>query len=337
MMRARSQGGRLTALAAFASAAFASAAIVGLGSGLVPGAAAQTPKVTELQLPAGGSTHELVVGPGNKVWVTQQNQAHLVRITPKGKLRVFGLPAGSGPHGIDFDKHGRLWVTLEFANAIAMVDRKTGRIVKRYPIALKGAGPHGLRVARNGRVWWTGKAGNAVGYLDPRTGRMRIFMLPHPDSTPIYAAEGCDGMYFTELTGSRIARVTDAGAVTEWATPTQGARPIAVAPRDCRIWFSEESGHHYGVLDPRTGVIVEYPLLRPDDQLTGMAFDGRGTLWLQHDRPDAIGVAGPAGELSAFPIPTTGATMHRLIRGPGGRMWFTELAVDKVGFFKPPA
>ena len=27
--------------------------------------------------------------------------------------------------------------------------------------------------------------------------------------------------------------------------------------------------------------------------------------------------------------------MHRVILGPGGRMWFTELASDKLGYFAP--
>lgn len=303
------------------------------------GASAQPPKVTEFQLPHGGSTHEIVAGPGGNLYVTQQQQADIVRVTPTGRQRVFRLPAGSGPHGIDFDAKGRMWVSLEFANEIVMVDRKSGHIRKRYRIPLGGAGPHGLRVARDGLVWWTGKAGNVVGNVNPRTGRVAVFRLPTASSTPIYIAEGCDGMYFTELTGARIGRVTNDGTITEWPTPTPGSRPIAVtvAPRDCRVWFSEEAGHHYGVLDPQTGSVIEYPLARPDDELAGLAFDARGTLWLQHVKPDVIGRAGPAGEIGVFPIPTMGATMHRIILGPRGEMWFTELATDKLGFFKPPA
>jgi virginiamycin B lyase len=89
------------------------------------------------------------------------------------------------------------------------------------------------------------------------------------------------------------------------------------------------------VLNPRTGRIVEYPLSRPSDELTGLAFDRRGTLWLQHVKPDVFGRAGQGREVGTFPIPTTPATMHRIILGPGGHMWFTELASDKVGHFDP--
>jgi virginiamycin B lyase len=308
---------------------------------------AASPAVTEIDLPdkvKGGSTHELTLGPDGNVWVTQQKQAKLVRITPQGDPTAFSLPAGSGPHGIDFDRRGRLWLTLELDNAIAQVGLD-GRIVRRYPIPRANAGPHGLDVARDGSVWWTGKEGGVIGRLDPGSGRMRIFSLPDDTSLPIYIAEGCDGMYFTELNASRIGRVTSSGKITEWQTPSPGSRPIAVAPavarRDCRIWYSEEAGQHYGVLDvdPRTGRtkrIADYPLLEPADQLASLAFDGGGELWLQHNTPDVFGRAGAKREAPGhLPIPTKDAIMHRVILGPGGHMWFTELGSDKVGHFDP--
>jgi virginiamycin B lyase len=278
------------------------------------------------------------MGPDGNVWVTQQTQANLVRITPRGEVRVHPLPEGSGPHGIGFDRRGHVWLTFELKHEIVEVDR-SGQIIERHRIPPDAAGrrpgPHGLHVARDGAVWWTGKEGDVVGRLDPRTGRMRVFPLPTAASKPIYIAEGCDGMYFTELTGARIGRVTDGGEITEWRTPTPDSQPIAVAPRDCRIWFSEADGHRYGMLDPRSGRIVEYPLRRAGDELASLAFDYRGTLWLQHVRPDVIGHAGADREVDDFAIPTKNATMHRIIEGPGGRMWFTELATDKVGYFEP--
>lgn len=291
-----------------------------------------TPVIKEFDLPdKAGSTHELTMGPDGNVWVTQQEQAKIVRITPRGALRFFTLPAGSGPHGIKFDRDGHLWITLEFANAIAKLDLN-GRIVRRYPIPQTDAGPHGLDVARDGGVWWTGKEGNVIGRLDPRTGRMRLFPLPHPGSFPIYIAEGCDGMYFTELKGSRLGRITEQGDITEYPTPTANSLPIAVAPRNCRVWFSEEAGHHFGVLDPRSARLAEYPLPHSRGDLAGLAFDASGTLWLQYKTPDLIGRVGTGLKVAEFPIPTRGATMHRIILGPGGNMWFTELATDKVGY-----
>ena len=183
----RDHGGGGGRRAGRAVGALAVAALLVLGGGACRGPAT-SPAVTEIALPAaGGSTHELTLGPDGNVWVTQQKTAKLVRVSPQGDVRVFALPARSGPHGITFDRRGRLWVTLEFANAIARVGRD-GRIARQYPIARAAAGPHGLDVARDGRVWWTGKEGGVIGRLDPATGRMLVFSLPSDASRPIYIA-----------------------------------------------------------------------------------------------------------------------------------------------------
>lgn len=276
------------------------------------------------------------MGPDGSVWVTQQVQGNLIRVThdKKGFAKtVFPMPDGSMPHGIRFARDGHLWITLEAANEIAELDGD-GHILRRFPIKGTVAGPHGLAIAPDGAVWFTGKEGDVIGRLDPATGRMRLFPLPH-DSTPIYIAPGCGAMFFTELRGSRIGRITNAGRITEFPTPTPDAQPIAVAIRRCKVWFSEEAGHHFGVLDPRTHRIKEYRLPHPTDTLAALAFDGRGTLWLQFKTPDAFGRVDVHRRVHTLPLPTKNAVMHRIILGPGGNMWFTELMTDKVGYFEP--
>jgi hypothetical protein len=114
-----------------------------------------------------------------------------------------------------------------------------------------------------------------------------------------------------------------------------GSRPIAVAIRHCQVWFTEESGHHFGVLDPGTGKITEHPISRPSDELASLAFDRVGTLWLEFKGPngnDTIGRVGAGIKVRLFPIPTRSAELHRIISEPGGNMWFTEMNEDKVGY-----
>ncbi len=299
-----------------------------------------TPTVREISLRDNnplGSTHELVLGPDGNVWVTQQDQSRLVRVTPRRGVRFFALAPGLGPHGIAFDRHRRMWITLEFVNAIAQVNLN-GRIIHTYRIPVPAA-PHGLAIAADGAVWWTGKYGGVIGRLDPRTHRMKIFRLPNRYSQPIYIAQGCGAMYFTELTHSAIGSITNNGTIKEYITPTNppdgGSRPIAVAIRHCQVWFTEQRGHRFGVLDPSSGKITEYPTPRPADQLLGLAFDRTGTLWLELNGPtgvDAIGRVGAERKVSLFDVPTHNATLHRIILGPDGNMWFTELAADKVGY-----
>ena len=43
------------------------------------------------------------------------------------------MPKGSGPHGIEFDAAGKLWITLEFLGAIARLELN-GNIVAKYDV-----------------------------------------------------------------------------------------------------------------------------------------------------------------------------------------------------------
>ena len=74
---------------------------------------------------------------------------------------------------------------------------------------------------------------------------------------------------------------------------------------------------------------------RPADRLAGLAFDRTGTLWLELNGPtgkEAIGRVGAGNKVTLYDVPTREATLHRMILGPDGNMWFTELTADKVGY-----
>ena len=315
-----------------------------------------------------GSTHEIAYDErrGGDLWISGQNDDALVRVTPNGdgppRMRFQPVPRCSGPHGIAFDAAGRRWVTLEYLGQIVAYDR-SGRRVASHDVRLHCPGcppeginshPHGLGVGPDGEtIWFTGKATGTVGRIGP-DGRVEHFALPTAGSVPIYIRAGPDGnMWVTELAGNRIARVTPAGAVTEFAIPTPYARPIAIVPGpDGNMWFSEEAGSKVARITP-AGAITEYAVPRghPNQILAGLAFDRRGDLWVQqyvdHNVPaprardnivriDREGLAGgPSGlgeaHFTIFPVPSRDTVMHRIIAGPDGAMWFTEMHVDRVG------
>lgn len=320
-----------------------------------------------------GSTHELTynhAAPGGTqvFWVTGQTHDGLARVTLDGQPVFFSMPSGSGPHGIQFDAAGNLWVTLEFAGQVVKIDQTTGAILKTIDVALHAEGapapinthPHGLGVAPDGvTLWFTGKATGTVGRIAP-DGTVTHFALPTTGSVPIYIAAGPDGnMWCTELVGNQIARVTPAGAVTEYPIPTTNSRPIGVTPGpDGRsMWFSEEAGNKVGRIDTATGVLTEYPvpMLHANTILASLAFDSAGNLWTQayvnQGNPYPAGTdaivkidaaitlapaSGQVGDISDVPVtyyevPTEDSVMHRITQGPDGAIWFTELAADKLG------
>jgi virginiamycin B lyase len=317
-----------------------------------------------------GSTHEIAFDERRReFWISGQNWDSLARVRPDGTMRLQLTPAGSGPHGLDFDGEGRLWVTLEFLGRIRAIDPATGRTVAEHDVRFHCRGcaeplnprPHGLGIGPDRRtIWFTGKTTGTIGRLSP-TGRVAHFQLPTVGSVPIYIRAGPDGnMWVTELLGNQIARVTPDGTITEFRIPTPNSRPIAIVPGpDGAMWFSEEAGSKVGRID-RDGNIVELPIprMQPNAILAGLAFDAEGNLWVQQYsdinnplpgpppadhliRIDARALrAGPEGLAPAhfafYPVPSRQTVMHRIISADGA-MWFTEMHADRVGLLRLPA
>jgi virginiamycin B lyase len=311
-----------------------------------------------------GSTHEITYNRnrGDSFWITGQNYDTVVKLTTDGQATFYSLPPGSGPHGIDFDAADQLWITLEFAGKIARLDG-SGNIVAEYDVALDcstcpqkiNTHPHGLGIGGDGKtIWYTGKATGTVGKITP-DGMIQTYALPTVGSVPIYIKAGPDGnMWVTELVGNMIARVTPNGEVTEFPIPTYNSRPIAIVPEPGgkAMWFSEEAGNKVGRID-MAGNITEFtvPKYQENVILAGLAFDNEKNLWVQQyvnqndanpPGPDhlikidkAIVTAKSSDSLTVaanfYAVPTRDTVMHRIILGPDGNMWFTELKADKVG------
>ncbi len=318
---------------------------------------------------AAGSTHEITFNEkgGKELWITGQNEDKVVKVSLDGKTMTFyNMPLGSGPHGIEFDADGRVWVTLEFAGKIVRLD-PNGPVDKpydkMYDVKLACATcpapidthPHGMGFAPDMRtIWFTGKATGTVGRITP-DGKIQNFALPTVGSVPIYIRRGPDkNMWVTELVGNTIARVNQTtGKVDEFCIPTYNSRPIAIVPGpDGNMWFSEEAGNKVARIDMQ-GNITEYPvpMKQPNMILAGLAFDNQKNLWVQQyvDQHNPVPAGAdyiikidksilttapanlPASVFTFYPVPTRATIFHRIIQGPDGNMWFTEMKADKVG------
>jgi virginiamycin B lyase len=253
-----------------------------------------------------------------------------------------------------------LWVTFEGLGQLARID-PDGTVADTIDIAIysgqvKGAfnpRPHGLGIGTDGALWFTGKLSNTIGRVDAAR-KVQHFVLPTIGAVPIYISAGPDGnMWCTELGSSTIARITPEGVVSEFPIPGN-SRPIAIVrgPDGKSMWFSEEAGAKLGRID-MDGHITEFPvpLTHRDAILAGLAFDTQGNLWVQqYISPPAFGPTGddyivrldsaltmaPAGDLSNVAVnyykaPSQRTVMHRIIQGPDGNIWFSELGLNRIG------
>jgi len=307
----------------------------------------------------------------NFYWITGQLHDALILFDANtGTQTEYPLPTNSRPHGMLFDAQGRFFVSLESMGMVAQIDPNTGAVLRLIDVSLTdvtgapgpiNASPHDIALGTDGEtIWFTGKATGTVGKINP-DGTINHYQLLTPNvptggSVPIYLSAGPDGnMWGTELAGNKIFRVTNDGVVTEFTIPTFNSRPIVIIPDPLGrqfMWFSEENGHKVAKID-MNGVITEYvvPKTQSNSILAGMAFDDAGNLYTQSyvnqndpipSGPDFIVklssdiLNAPAGDMSnvtvtRYQVPSRGTVFHRIDHGSDGNMYFTELALDKVG------
>lgn len=319
-----------------------------------------------------GSTHEIAFNPrgGRELWITGQNYDQVVKVATDGTMTFHAMPHGSGPHGIEFDHAGQLWVTLEFHGQIVRLDAN-GTIQQTIDVGLDcptcpdrkklNPHPHGLWIGEDGKtLWFTGKGTGTIGRVT-QDGKMITYPLATVGSVPIYVRTGNDGtIWATELVGNAIVRIGRDGTVSETAIPTHNSRPIAIVPEpgSNAMWFSEEAGNRVARISADGKTIDEYqlPMTQPNVILAALAFDGDGHLWVQQyvdqnaptpSNPSPAGgdyiiridksiVSSKPSDLSRVPItyyrvPSAQTIMHRILQGPDGNIWFTELGTNKVG------
>lgn len=318
------------------------------------------PEVTE----TAGSTHELTFdrnGGGTDVWITGQNYDGLAKISLDGSIKYFRMPRGSGPHGILYDNDGQLWVSLEFDGMIAKIN-ENGRIKQKIDIRMNVKGrskpvnpaPHGIALGPDGcSIWFTGKRTSTVGKIGC-LGGIRHFEIETLASLPIYLHAGPKNrIWGTELLGNKIFSLKKNGKVREYPIPGRNSRPIAITQGpDGQMWFSQEAGRKVARID-RRGNITEFeiPITQENMILAGMTFDNEGNLWthgyIDANDPTPEGddylfkvdreiLYSEDGDMSAidvtlYRVPSRNTIMHRIMQGPDGNIWFTELGNDQVG------
>ncbi|HEY8772990.1 MAG TPA: HYR domain-containing protein [Gaiellaceae bacterium] len=148
-------------------------------------------------------------------------------------------------------------------------------------------------------------------------------------------AAGPDGnLWFTEYAGSRIGRITTAGAVTEYSAGiTAGSSPygIAAGPDD-NLWFTEFIGDRIGKITT-AGAVTEYSLgITAGSRPHGIAKGGDGNLWFTEQVGNRIGRITTAGAVSEYSAGiTAGSSPYGIALGPDGNLWFTEGAGNRIG------
>lgn len=275
-----------------------------LVAGCAAGTSAADGPVTEFALPGDGQRPQaIVVGPDGNLWATEVLKRQIVRVTLKGEATVFAVP-GTGVgvlQGLAVGPDGNLWFTSREENAIRRVTPK-GEFTGTFPIPSKAATEN--KVTKG--------------------------------SWPRGITAGPDGnLWFAEMAGNKIGRITPKGEITEFPVPTTDAQPYGVVTGpDKMIWFTESGAGKIGRIDPKTGKIEEFALSDPKARPRDITVGPDGNLWFSENGADRIGRVTPKGEVSGFDLPK-GTQPIGIAAGSDGNVWFTAFRTHKIGRITP--
>jgi streptogramin lyase/uncharacterized protein YkwD len=167
--------------------------------------------------------------------------------------------------------------------------------------------------------------------------RFSEFSIATAKSGPSGITVGPDGnLWFTEANGNKVAKITPAGAITEFGVSDN---PIGItAGPDGNLWFTESNGNKIGRITPDGSAVMEFPIPTnnsfpfPRAITTGPD----GNLWFSETDGNQIGQITPDGStLMEFPIPTNNSFPQGITVGPDGNLWFTEAGGNQIGQITP--
>ncbi len=180
--------------------------------------------------PTGRMPHEIAVSPdGQQAAVVAYGgtTVDLFDVATRNKVRTIDLAPNAGPHGIVWLADGRLVVTTERSQSVAIVDPAAGKLAASIPTAQ--AGTHMVAVSSDGsRAFTANIPAGTVTVLDLRAGtKLRDIAV---GGNPEGIALSTDGrvLWVADLEGARV-QAFDATSFDKLGEVATGPNPIRVA------------------------------------------------------------------------------------------------------------
>ena len=274
-------------------------------------------------------------GPDGKLWFTMSYPANAVgKMTTAGVVTTYPLPtADAQPTGITAGPDGNVWFLETNIDKIAKIT--TSGLLTEY--ALNGYAWFGIISGPDGNLWFpyifaNSCACSAIGRITT-SGTISVFPTTTPSSTPVDVAAGSDGnIWFTELSGSKIGKMSTAGVMlAEYATKTANADLSAITSgSDGNLWFLENTV--YGAVGKITtsGVVTEYKAQMQNYQ-NGIVSGPDGAIWYSQGYPNAVARVTTKGVVSTVPLSSLNALGNSLTVGPDNRIWVAEGVAGALG------
>ena len=190
------------------------------------------------RLPTGKAPHEIAVSPdGRQAAVVSYGGASvdLFDVARRQKLRTIDLSPNVGPHGIAWLKDGRLVMTTERSQSVAVADPKSGKL--SATIKTDQQGTHMIAVTHDGRRGYTANipAGTVTLVDLARNAKLRDLQVGgNPEGIALSNDEKT--LWVADLRGARV-QAFDTTTLEKKAEVRTGEGPIRVAPSPNGKWI----------------------------------------------------------------------------------------------------
>ena len=310
--------------------------------------------------------HDLELGDDGLIYTVDMSNDAIETLDPAtGERHVHSIPGGKaydsfdpaikGPHSIERDAHGDMWVTLALSGQMAKFDteKKVWEVVSGAPAPRERGGyPHTLRIDQKGVVWFTDAAG-WVSSLDPskydaeaKRYEVKMYRLPNADQVRGAGARGESRgvtpygidiapnghVWYGKLNGQRLGRIIpeladdDPNKIVEWQPPVHGPRRFHVAPNGL-IWVPGWASGDLASFDPNTEEWAVYPLPHGADSLPyALNVEPKtGHVWICGTGTDSMLRFDPEkGTFTEYLMPTRVTYTREVEFDDQGNVWVTN-------------
>ena len=293
------------------------------------------------------SYHDLELGPNGLAYAVNISKQYLVTLDTKTDKQVYKkFPRGSyGPHSIEPDNEGHMWVTMCATGQMAKYDihKKNFEIYSSAEApARRGGYPHTLRVNPQdpeGLVWYTDAGRNSVFTIHPKTKKVKEYHLLSANQA-VAAGKGesrgitpygldfspVDGMiWYSKLNGNRIGCIdpnAPDGDIREWNPPFRGPRRLHIAP-DGMIWVPGFASGVFAKFHPKTEKWTVYDLPNKDNQIPyALNVAPNGHVWICGTHNDSLLRFNPDTEyLVTYRLPNRVSYTREIEFDADGNVW----------------
>jgi virginiamycin B lyase len=232
-----------------------------------------TGTLTHFDLPTAGTLPgDITTHPDGGMWFTQAGTPKLGRITSAGAIREFPIPSGVPAVSLAGGPDGNIWfarsrklgratntgVITEFTMPAELrhicagpadtvwftTDRYIGRYVistgRLTPFPLLGEDPQGITLGPDGALWITIPAGKIARMTSDGASTVYALAELGAGRTPELITAGTDGaLWFTSSATGTIGRISVAGVLSEFLTPSD-SQPLGITTGpDGALWYTD--------------------------------------------------------------------------------------------------